>query len=411
MQKWYATLALACGCSIAAVGAVTAQVAVQVQVQQGQAQVLPVQAQPAQALPVQVQIMPAQAVPAQFQPAQGKMIARPGGPGFGAYPGSRLTPVDAVFVGRVVAFEPMDVEAEQTPKGAKATYRVAVVEISETILGVKKDTKQVRVAFIVQGNNGPGIGLPPGAGGGAIQIMPVQAQPAIQPLPGRVRPGIRFPGAIQLQMGQEGLFSVNKHHKETFFLSPDYQHFVDRQNNPGFDNEIKTAKQLSKVMADPVKSLKSDDKQDRYTAAAILVAKYRMPANPNGQAMKEEQIDAEESKLILKAMAEGDWTANKFGGAIPAPYELFGQLGINDYKQPGNVRTPADAHQAMQKWLEDNNGKYRINKMVVDPNAKVQPGFNPGGPNVRPPIRIQPGVLPQPIPAPLPAPPVQRNDK
>jgi hypothetical protein len=55
----------------------------------------------------------------------------------------------------------------------------------------------------------------------------------------------------------------------------------------------------------------------------------------------------------------------------------------------------------MQKWLEDNNGKYSIKKWVVDPNARVLPGVQPGG------IKVQPGVRPGGIlPAP-PAPPIQ----
>jgi hypothetical protein len=405
MQKWYATLALACGCSIAVASAVSAQVIeIQVQVQQGQAQVVPAQPPQAQFVPVQ----------------DGKaMIARPGGPGFGFNPAGKLTPVDAVFVGRVVALEPMDVEAEQTPKGAKAKYRVAVVEVSEIIHGVKKDTKQVRVAFIVQGNNGPGIGLPPGAGGG-VQILPVNPpQPAIQPFPGPG--GIRRPPfnnnfMIQLQMGQEGLFFVNNHHKEAFFLSPSYQQFVDRKDNKGFDNEVKTAKQLTKVMADPVKGLKSEDKQDRYTAAAVLIAKYRMPSNPTFQQMKAEPIDAEESKLILKAMAEGDWNPNQPGTAIPAPFVLFNQLGINknDGYNPVNLRTAQEIYQAMQKWCDENNGKYRINRMVVDPNAKgpaTGPGLNPNPrPVPLPPINGRPGVQPLPAPVPLPA-QLPRNDR
>jgi hypothetical protein len=418
MKKWYANLALACGCSLAVVGALTAQV-VEVQAQvQGKIQVIQVQQGQAQAVPAQV--LPAQAVPAQIvQP--GKMVRPFPGPGFGGQT-SRLTPVDAIFVGRVVAFEPMDVEAEQADKGPKVKYRIAVVQISESIMGLKKDTKQVRVAFVVQGGaNGPGVGAPPGVilppnGGGGVQILPVMPPnggPAIQPLPGRVRPPF---GAqqVQLQMGQEGMFFVNKHHKEDFFLSPPYTQFVDRQNNNNFDNDVKGAKQVAKVMADPVKGLKSDSKEERYTAAAILIAKYRQPANPTGQPMKTEKIDADESKLILKALSEGNWDAKQTSTTVPAPFTLFYQIGVTNYN-PGPVRTQEEAFKAMQKWLDENNGKFRIERLVVDPNAKaVQP------PDIRPrpiplpapPINVQPGVIvPQPPQVdPLPAlPPAKRN--
>ena len=46
---------------------------------------------------------------------------------------------------------------------------------------------------------------------------------------------------------------------------------------------------------------------------------------------------------------------------IPSPQ-------ADGYTQPIRA-TLAQIHQAMQKWLDENNGKYRINKMVVDPNA------------------------------------------
>ena len=366
MRKWFVFLAITCVCAIALGNAASAQVVIQVKPQPA-----------AQVQPGRLQI---QAVQAQIQPVQAGKVMPNLMPYLG---GNRLAQADAVFVGRVVALEPMDVAAPQVAGGPKVTYRIAVVQITESIFGLKKDTKNVRVGFIMQGN------LPVNGPGGGVQILPAnppQPLPAIQP--GGLRrplPGVQ----LQLQVGQDGLFSVNKHSKEDFYLSPNFQNFVTRDNNPNFDTSLKTAKQLSKVMADPVASLKSDDKQDRYNAAALLVSKYRTVNNPTGQPMKQEPIDADESKLILKALTEGDWTPNRFGTPIPAPYELFNQLGINqqDGYNPTNIRTQPQIFEAMQKWLEDNNGKYRIKKWVVDPKAKVP---QPGG--------IRPGVIGQPLP-------------
>jgi hypothetical protein len=379
MRKWFVSAALACGCSIGFVSAATAQV-----------QIVPVQGQPIQIVPVQGQ--PAIQLQVQAQPLQPQPAFRKVAPGPQMNNVNRLASFDAVFVGRVVAFEPMDVEVGQP----KQTYRVAVVQVTETVYGLKKETKMVRVAFNMAANNGGGFGGGFGGGGGGVQI-----QPAIQI---KGRPPIRFPGnfQMQLQVGQDGLFSVNKHEKEDFFLSPTPQNFVSRPENPAFEGQLKTAKELSKVMANPVAALKSDDKQDRYTAAAVLVNKYRMVNNPTGQPMKQEPIDAEESKLILKAIAAGDWTPNRVGGALPAPYELFSQLGIGTDKKDGyapvNLRTQEEIHAFMQKWLDENNGKYVIQKNVVDPNAKAPEVMPPNGrPIIRPnPIRIQPLPAPQP---------------
>jgi hypothetical protein len=372
MQRWFASLAIAGAFG----GAVSAQV-IQVQVQgRGQAQVQ------------QIQI---QAQPVQIQP--GRVIAQP------VVTQARMMQADAIFAGRVVAMEPMDVEVESAKGQPKVTYRIATVQVTEAIHGLKKDTKMVRVAFVAQPNNGQpgGIGGAGGAGGN-IQILP-----AIQP--GAPGGGLRrpFPGNanMQLTVGQDGLFSVNKHFKENFYLSPNYQNFVNRENNPNFENDVKSAKSLAKVMGDPVANLKAEDKQDRYLAAAVLITKYR--SNTLGQPMKTEKIDAAESKLILQALAGGDWTPGRFNAAIPNPFELFNQLGITvkDGYELKNVRNQQDIAQAMQKWLDDNNGKYVIQKLVPDPNAKTgnagggtgQPGIEPGiRPGVRPlpPIRVQP---------------------
>lgn len=380
----------------------------------GQAQqVAPAQA-PAPDAPVQNQVAPAQV---QFQIAPAQVIqARPAiaqadvaiMPGFGGGVG-RFTQSDVIVVGRVVAFEPMDVEAPQGPNQPKTNYRVAVVQVTEAIHGVKKGTQTVRVAFPAQANNGRGVA--PGAIGGAIQILP--AQPGnIQVQPGFIGGRRPYIGSMNLQMGQDGIFMLNKHHKENFYTVPNYTSFVNRQNNPNFDNEIKTAKQLAKVMGDPVASLKSEDTQERVTAAAVLINKYRNPNNTTGAPMKQEPIDAEESKLILKALGQGDWNVNRVSPNTPSAFEMFNQLGVNqkDGYNPVNVRNQQDITKAMQTWLTANAEKYRIQKLVVDPNAKNinpvrQPGVRPG---VRPlPIQIQPirgkvQILPAPVPAPAP---------
>ena len=386
MQRWFLALAVAAGCA----GVASAQIEIQVQ------------AQPA---PVQVQVQVQGNVQVVQVQAADRIALMPGV----VYNQNRLMQADAIVVGRVVAMEPMDIDASPSPGQANVKYRVTVVQVSEIIHGLAKDTKNVRVAFVMQPNNVPG--------GPGIQILPAQpAQPAIQPFPGR-RPFIQ---QVNLQVGQDGMFALSKHHKEKFYLVPNYTNFIQRENNPGFENEVKTAKQLSKAMADPVAALKAEDKQDRYTAAAILITKYR--SNPTGLPTKSEPISKEESKLILQALQGGDWTIGRFNAQIPNPFELFGQLNIgpNDGYKP-IIRNQQDQATAMQKWLDENASKYVIQKLVTDPNAKVQaPNVDPAlpvPPVVRPPIIVNPKIkvkaqpLPikgnlkvQPLPAPAPAP-------
>jgi hypothetical protein len=324
---------------------------------------------------VQIQVQ-AQPLPA---PVQGRVMATD----IYGNPPNRLASTDAVFVGRVVALEPMDIEAAPAKGQPKVAYRIAVIQVTESIRGLKKDAQTVRVGFIVSNNGQPGV------------VGNVQVQ---------IQGGLVRRQVIQnmnLQVGQDGLFFLAKHADESFFLAPNYQTFVNRQSNPSFDNDVKSAKEVCKILDNPVAALKSQNKDERYAAAAVLVSKYR--SNSTGLPMKQEAIRAEESKLILKAMAEGDWSVGRFNATIPTPYELFLQLGItaNDGYKLVNVRNQQDIMQAMQKWLTDNTDKYQVKKLVADPNAKAVEQPPPGA--IGGAIRLNRQVLPAqvlPVPAP-----------
>ncbi len=368
-------------------------------------------------------------------------------PGFNMGP-QRLADADAVVVGRVVGLEPMDVKADSiVPGQGKINYRIAIVQVTDAIRGVKKDVQTIRVAFIAPGNPVPGVGGGINGGGAAvvgggiqIQVLPavqpgqpapaVQPvpQPAIQPLPPQIggrRPFIGGIGGIQLQVGQDGMFLLAKHKTENFFVATNFNTFVSRENNPNFDNEVKGAKAMVRVLDNPMAALKSNDREDRYMAAAVMIQKYRMPSNPTGMPMKQVAIDAAESRLILKGLQGADWKTTTFNRSVPNAFELFNNLGLtpNDGYKLVNVRTQQDIASAMQKWLDENSEKYVIKKLVVDPNAKVpviqplpgviRPGVQPR-PVIRPgvKIQIQPGkaqILPVPAPQPQPA-PIELND-
>jgi hypothetical protein len=137
--------------------------------------------------------------------------------------------------------------------------------------------------------------------------------------------------------------------------------------------------------------------------------------------MKQVPIDAEESKLILKALGQSDWSMARKSDGMPYGPEMFNQLGVNqkDGYSPMNVRNQQDIYKAMQTWLADNTDKYRIQKFVADPNAKqgvnpVQPGVRPGVRPVPPlkavPIQGKARILPAPVPQPAPVAPPQVDD-
>lgn len=284
---------------------------------------------------------------------------------------NRMAQADVVVLGRVVGLEPQDVKAAPFPGSPqKVDYRIAIVQIKEVLRGVKGDTKTIRVGF-----QPPPMPVNPGVGGGV-----------------RIRPPIRRFN-VQLQMGNEGLFLLTKHPGESFYTIPIYG-FVSSQNNANFEKEVSSIKKMSAILADPQKALKSQDREQRYMAAAMLVTKYRSN-RPGPGGVKQEPIDIAESQLILKALAnDANWDApQRIGGDTPHPIQIFYQLGVTEkdgWKQPRVARTQKDIADAMRTWLSNNAERYRILRVVGTG------GPNTGTGTVRPPIR-RPPIRPLPV--------------
>ena len=259
------------------------------------------------------------------QSAWALIIAPPPGP-------IRIVQSDAVFVGRVIAIEPQDVDAKPFPQAKETVkYRVAVVAVSDSIRGVK-DIKMVRIGFIPP--------TPPKKG------APISS--------GSLR-------NIQVQVGQEGLFMINKHSDGKFCQAPGDGYFVSSQDKQ-FKDEVKTAIKTVEVLANPIQSLKSKDAEERLLAASLQVAKHRQqkPPFPN----KQEPIDAEESKLILQVITAEKWQPGRFGQTNA--YQIFLQLGVgpqDGWNAPTKVKDIDEVRQAFQTWLRD-HPEYRVKRFV-----------------------------------------------
>jgi hypothetical protein len=248
----------------------------------------------------------------------GVLVMPPPGP-------ARIAKADAVVTGKVEALEPEDV------KVGNATYRIAVVKIKDGLRGVK-DAKSVRVGFVP---------LDPGAP--------------------KVFPGGRRP--LQLQAGQEGLFLLKKNAKENFYEVGGIAGYFFASDTKDFDKEIQAAKTAVQAIEEGDKGLKSKDAAVRLAATAILVDNYRTFRGPK---VKQEPIDADESKLILQALAEGEWQAQgNFASLQVNQARLFNMLGVS--KADGFAPPQgANFQTAAQTWLRENAGKYRVQRNVAD---------------------------------------------
>jgi hypothetical protein len=238
----------------------------------------------------------------------------------------RVANSEVVFVGKVVALEPLDIDAKTFPTAKETTkYTIAVVNISKIIHGLT-DEKMLRVGFIAKTKPGP-IGL--------------------------FKP--------KLTVGQEGLFMISKHAEGKFYQAPMNGYFIASQQKT-FEDDVKLASKAVKILDDVKNVLKSKDSDERLMAAAMVVAKYRTqkPQFPN----KEEAIGAEESKLILGAILDAKWGPVKFGEINPQ--QVFFQLGVgpkDGWNAPMKVNSPDDMRNAVQAWIR-NHGDYRIKRFV-----------------------------------------------
>ncbi len=333
---------------------------------------------------------------------------------------AKITGADVIVVGQVVSIEDKDVEAKPNPGALnKVKYRIAVLQVTDNLKGDAKK-KMVRVGFIPPVQVGPGGVLP---GGGKIQpgLLPVNPAPAVQPIQGAVQPiqiqgvaqpvvaqpaiaqpAIAFPpikrpgfGNVQLTVGMSGLFFLQKH-EAGFYTLPNFQYFVSAENKENLDREVANTRTILKVLDNPMAGLKSDKADKRLETASVLIELYRTA--PFGMASKQQPINAEESKLILKALSDADWDQTKYQGNNfqKNPLNLFYRLNVDakdGFQMPiGKPFTNVDAANLAKAWVQKNWQTYRIQKFVAT-NTPAGPGGGPIGPGGGP-IKI----LPQPVP-------------
>ena len=254
----------------------------------------------------------------------------------------RVARADMVVLGKVTKIEDKAVSASSYP-GAKnkVDYQIAVVKVDDPILNAK-GVKEVRVGFI-----------PPRAGG-----------------PIGVRPGIVPATLIE---DEEACLFLTKHHDADFYIMANAADAVKKANNAKYETEVEEAKKAAKLIADPMVSLKSKDAEERFLTAGMLIERYRTAKPSATQPPKQEPIDAAESKLILAALRDADWTPPKPQQGrvtVMTPMNSFYRLGLTKEDnwtpprpQPNVPFNPADAAQA---WLKENADSYRIKKFVTE---------------------------------------------
>jgi hypothetical protein len=253
----------------------------------------------------------------------------------------RVAMANTIIVGKVTAVEEKTVSAHQFPGvKEKVEFTIAVVEVKDALLGAKGMT-HLKIGFVEP--KAPAVGVDKAGG--------------------LRRPGPRFQPVV-LAKDQEACFLLNPHFEESFYIAPSFDYVLDK-TNPNFDKELEIVKQSAKLLSDPDAGLKSKSADDRSTTAGLLILRYltAFGANP-----REEKIDAEQSKLILQGLADGDWS-KAFSPTELAPQMIFGRLNLSDKDgwKPGPFQNfQMEFPEAAKKWLKDNADTYRIKRFVED---------------------------------------------
>ena len=258
----------------------------------------------------------------------------------------RAALADVIVVGKVTGFGDKLVSAVPPTGGAKVDYQIATVQVADPVSGLK-DVKEIKVAFIP-----PPPPDPPPAPGGPFIIRK------------------RYP-QFTLALDQEACLFLIKHPTEDFYVGQAYYDVINK-NTPDFDKSMDEVKRCVKLLADPTASLKGQNNDDRFLTAAMLIARYRTPKPGE---MKTEPIDAEQSKLILQALADADWNAKPkpgigFGGFQMTPQAIFFRLNLtpqDGWMQPMDAKAIPDA---AKQWLKDSTEKYQIQRFAGDKKDK-----------------------------------------
>ena len=252
-----------------------------------------------------------------------------------AEPVERALRVPVVVIGKVTAVEKDAVDATLYPGATnKVAHKVAVVKVETNLLGAD-NTTHLKVGFVPSGTAG-------------------------------IRPG-RGPDNPELKEGQTWLFFLTKHHSGEFFAIP-YMTPPLETKTTTFNGDLDSVKKVLAVVADPAKALKAEKLADRFFAAVALVTRYRT-APEGAREVEPVAVPAEESKLVLKALAEGEWkpefASSRFNGL--AAFYALGLTEKDGWKPPAaqpGADFAAVTRAAFAKWVDGPGKDYQIKKLV-----------------------------------------------
>ena len=97
-----------------------------------------------------------------------------------------------------------------------------------------------------------------------------------------------------------------RQHQSDFHVSFAFFGGFYGRGNDDFMKTLEDVRRLNKVLEAPLEALKAENPTNRFVAATMLIHRYRLSWLKERK-VPEKAINAEESKLLLKTLAEADW--------------------------------------------------------------------------------------------------------
>ncbi len=266
----------------------------------------------------------------------------------------KLIAADAVVVGKVTKVEADPLDITQHEGGPKVPHTVAVIKISDALVGAKTVT-HIKVVFPKPGEQPEGG---PARGGGGIR-----------PLPGA--PGRGGFGPLAVTENQEGVFFLSKHPTAAGYYQIQPGHLPINATDDGYKGELAKVTAAAGAFSDPVKALSADKVDDRVQAALALAYKFRQyPPNNVSGVVAEEAVPADVGQLLVKVLLDADWAKSDAHKVADALGLLPGQYGIPDVR-PGTGEDALAARQkAFKAWHAKFGGKFEVKKIVAKTQGK-----------------------------------------
>ena len=249
---------------------------------------------------------------------------------------------DLIVIGRIDAVEDKTVEVLPSPDSKdKVAYRTCVLKAEEVLVG-DKAAKEFRIGFATK----VVLGLGPGEW-------------------------------LSYQKGHEGVFFLQRHHAGDFFVNFSLSNGLSRGEPKGggfetpgkYDEQVRAVRKMVKMLEDPVTTLQGKNDADRYLGLTMLIEHYRSLGVKDPRS-EEKPVDPKVSKLLLKDLAEADWSwkPGQLDYYPPHPSQLFQQLGVtkkDDYDPPTDDGRKTDA--ATKRWLVDHQETYSVKRFTPKP--------------------------------------------